>query len=578
MLEFKDKERPVLNSFFVYSNMYETKQYNMQSLMAWVKKTPEVLGIIKRIAVDIVTNIEFSSIKEQLTGRPSPNFKKKIEDNAIVFSKSNFFKQKMIQLVFDWLITGDAYIWLGKLKDSKVKEILDKYNTSYKTDISVKEIIDEDYNGINLLEIVPSTTMFINHDEIKILGYTQVVGVNKRLFNTDEVVHGIFMPLDGKVYGYSPMVSCFGPMNTLSDIESSARNFFNNGGYPDKVFMFPKEMASSPTFKAAEQALEKYKHAESKHGNMLIAGEVEIQDLNTPMDKMEHRQLAVYLTGKIAFAFNMPSNMISSILGVDIKGSSGSSDLEDTGYYRSIEEAQDYWETLLNSQLWNPYFSVDMKFERKFRQDEIRISQARTQNIAAIQFLKGNEFPINEEFYYELLHIPRKYREEGKIKFTQIQLNQETQQEGTQVANKKASDNEDKKKYSEEKKKQQEPQQRNNPPLGKEKGMFQIPFKQFLDEIRRWKLTADSSERIDVEEKDENFIFYLSLPNKVYAASVKKTELTEMDKFELGGKCIAAKRVDENIDLLSKISTKLDTLNTTKLDIISENATNNNNR
>ena len=91
--------------------------------------------------------------------------------------------------------------------------------------------------------------------------------------------------------------------------------------------------------------------------------------------------------------------------------------------------------------------------------------------------------------------------------------------------------------------------------------MFQISFEQFLDEIRRWKFTADSVERIDVEVKEKIFIFYLSLPNKVYVTVINKEDLTEMNKFELISKCIYVRKIDENIELLSTISTKLDILN-----------------
>ena len=119
------KARPFLNTQFVIgANMPEPRSYDLSTLMYWVKRTPECIGIVKRIATDIVTSIDFASVESQKTGRPSEKFQKGIEDRAKVFSRRNNLKRKLLAAVMDMLITGDGYIWRGRSlrRDNKLDE------------------------------------------------------------------------------------------------------------------------------------------------------------------------------------------------------------------------------------------------------------------------------------------------------------------------------------------------------------------------------------------------------------------------------------------------------------------------
>lgn len=461
------KGRPVFNApFFPYSTRMDgfpivggmtPRQFDMKKLMWWIKRTPECIGIGRRIATDIVTNISFVGIEKNLTGRPAKNFKKNKEIKAQEFALRENLKEKLIAGILDWVFTGDAYLWMGKVDqkmvDQKLKEI-------FKEEIKSSKYLDEDDLDVTSIEIVPSSTVEVRHNASQILLYRQEVNGVPREFMPDEIIHAKFMNVDGSPYGFSPMQASGMVVETLGYIKDYATNYFKNGGTPDMIFKLPKEMANSPNFKLIEQTLEKYKNNQHKHGNLLFAGEVEVEKINEWSKDMEFRQLAIYLTGVLAFSFNMPADILSSILGADIKGSASGSDIEDTGYNRNISNAQEYWENLLNTQLFNLSFDVDMRFERTFRQDQIRLAQYRVQNVALAEFLFKHEYPLTDEFFHDTLQIPRKYLTEGEIKREVEEMNAVG---GAFGASPKGANQ---KKYSEAKKAQQKPQERNSSNTG----------------------------------------------------------------------------------------------------------------
>ena len=420
MIELKSI-RPAINSqFFPIGNagyLSTPRNYPIKELMRYIKITPECIGIGKRIVTDIFTSYTFEAIEKKNTGRPSKTFKKDAEDEANIFASNVNLKQKLFTTGLDWVFTGDGYIWTGKIGDEKLKEIANKYYKSY--GIELKEFkaehYDEDYNVLSQLDIIPSTTVEIRHDDEKVLFFRQLVGASFRDFAPDTVVHAKFMNVDGDVYGFSPMRAAGGVIQNLTGIKRFSANYFKQSGMPDVLFKMPKEMVGSPNAKALEETLQKYKENQNR-GNMLIYGEVEIDKINEWNRDMEFRQLAIYLTGVLAFSFNMPADILSAILGTDIKGTSMGSDIEDAGYNRNIENAQEYWENILNSQIFNRFFGVNIRFDRTFRQDQIRIAQYRAMSIPTLEFLFKHEYPVNDEFFNDVLKIPRKYLTEGKIK------------------------------------------------------------------------------------------------------------------------------------------------------------------
>jgi len=461
----ESKERPVINSTYIPAPyMGEPRSLDLDTLVYWVKKTPECIGIIKRIATDIVTEYDFISVASQASGRPNKSFHKKVEEKAHLFAEKNFLRQKLLSAVTDWIITGDAYIWMGKVSEKQISEIAarkyDELGITGDVD-DASTFYDEDWNGINSIEVVPSSMVEIYHDDIKINKYIQKSKTNPendRRFDPDEIIHAKFLDIDGKVYGYSPMESSFTAIKTINAIQDYSYNYFANGVKLDRAWLISGSVNQTYIDKL-ESMLKKYKSVAKARGDLVIAGgdKISVEKLNEASEEMEYRQLAINAVGRLAFAFNMPADILSAILGVDVKGTAMGSDIEDAGYNRNIIQSQKYWENIMNSQLWDK-FKVHMTLERTFRQDQIRQIQYQTQAVTFAEFLFKHEYPVSDEYIHSLLQIPRKFLNEGTIK-REI----EVQMKSPLQAPVKGGNSE---KFADSKKKQQEPQERNNPPIG----------------------------------------------------------------------------------------------------------------
>lgn len=460
------KERPVMNSSVI--NMPytpEPRSMDLRQLIWWIKKTPEAIGIIKRIATDIVTDIQFISAASQSYGRPSNKFHEDIVKKAEVFSAKNNLRQKLIALVIDWLMTGDFYLWVGSLSDDQVKEIAIRHYAEYGIElkeINSKQFYDEDYNGLNAIEVVPSSMTRIEHDENKITSFVQVSKFSPaydRRFTPEQIIHGKFMDIDGSVYGYSPMEASYCSIRIINSIQDYNYYYFENGAKIDRAWKFMGN-PNPEAIKRFREQMDQYTRLKRSHGYLILSGaeKIESESLNEIGEEMEFRQLAIHQVGRLAFAFNMPADILSAILGVDVRGTAVGSDIEDAGYNRNIEQAKLYIEELLNSQLWLPKFKVEMKFERTFRQDQIRQVQYQMQAIPVLEFFFRHKIPVTDQYIYDMLQIPNKHLVKGEMV-------REIEQQ-MPFAMKKPVEGQSQENYKNTKKLQQKPQQENNPPIG----------------------------------------------------------------------------------------------------------------
>ena len=472
-------KRPVINSPYIPSPTHPApRSFDLNTLMYWIKKTPECIGILKRITNDIVTEISFEPIESvRKAGRPPLSQNQSKIDKADYFSKRNNFFSKAQALALDWAATGDNYLWKGGVDNSFVKESALKHYAAF--GIEMKELslsgflegskegdsvfFDEDYNGVSAIEIIPSTQVKIHHDRHRIIKYIQQDKQhpgNPIPFDPDEIIHGKFIDIDGSVYGYSPMEASYTAIRTVNSIQDYGWYYFENGAKIDRVWKFMGN-PNPEYWKKFQENVSQYISVKKSHGHLFAAGaeKIESEKLNEISEEMEYRDLAIHSIGRMAFAFNMPADMLSSILGKDIKPTAGSSDVEDAGYYRNIERSQSYLENIWNTQLWIPFFGVRMHFERTFKQDQIRQIQYMGQTIPVIQFLQKNKFPLKDEYYYNLLQIDKSNLKEGKIEWAEEEEAQPfVMGKGTQGPKREA--------FQESKRQQQKPQQRNNPPRG----------------------------------------------------------------------------------------------------------------
>ena len=125
--------RPVINSNYIPNKSNPApRSFDLNTLMFWIKKTPECIGILKRISNDIVTPVSFTPVEsEKKLGRPSTKQQQNKIDKAVLFSQNNQFRTKDLAGTIDWAATGDNYIWKSFNQDDEVKEIARKHYKSF---------------------------------------------------------------------------------------------------------------------------------------------------------------------------------------------------------------------------------------------------------------------------------------------------------------------------------------------------------------------------------------------------------------------------------------------------------------
>jgi hypothetical protein len=319
----------------------------------------------------------------------------------------------------------------GKTPKEKVKElcnniskkIFEKKERSIKSEMLYNEITKSDsFVGIKKIRHIPATTVSIRNDSYDILQYIQRVGVNTKVFEKDEVIQFNLIPLDGKVYPFSPMEALLSEIYLLWLITQTHVSFFENGGHPDKVFMLPKEIAGSKNHQYLIETLQKYKKIQNKHGSLVFTGELKIEDLQKIENQMEHRELGLYVVGVLAMMYGIPSGRIPFLIGKAANnGDAGG--LADSGYWRKISVWQSKIEELYNKHIFNPYFKLNMYFKRQYKQDEVREVQIEmTKTQVAEQRMRMGIWTRYEVGKY--LDVPPEVIDQAKIEQEEYQKSQ----------------------------------------------------------------------------------------------------------------------------------------------------------
>lgn len=460
-----------------------------KTLMNWIKRTPEAIGILRQIAMDVVTRINFTAIEEQpKKGRPIKNAGKDNEFKARKFSKDNFLKQQLRAAVTEGIALGDAYFWKGKASQDVLKELIRKNYKEFGIKLQETEIetkaLDESYTGQTSLQYIASSTVDIKLDEAgtKIEYYTQriaagygsdtfptgdsspqgtITSKSPRKWKPEQIIHYRFMDMDGKVHGFTPLQSSFPIIKTLGAIKDYHGNYFESAIVPDIIFNFEENDPNTIHHQRMAQMLQEW-WDNKRRGPAITTGKFDVKEFNKWNKDMEFRLLAIYYTGVIAFSVGMPLEKIRAILGGEIKSATGASDISNTDYQRNIYDMQDDWEILLNTQFFNEEFGVNLKFERSAARDEVAEAMRDGQKLNFVSQMfqkdlikKENQVDVLEQ---EFPAIPRNYWNPNP--------EPEIQMGGMMPSSKVLPKGQGQEAYSEEKKKQQEPQQKNKPPMG----------------------------------------------------------------------------------------------------------------
>jgi len=504
MIEAKDiftvagptsKGRPFLNENQMGAlSTSSTFLADKRTLMNWIKRTAECMGILRQISMDIVTRITFTAIEvPKKEGRPVKNAGQDKEAEAAAFAKNNHLKQQLRAAVLEGVALGDGYLWTGKVNKGDMKEIIQKKWKEFGFDLTEQEVeqkaLDEDYVGKKTIQYVASSTMNIELDKsgTKIKSYVQRVNLGlgpqtfpsstirstsqssvansnagaPRKWTPENIIHYRFMEIDGKVHGFTPMQSSFPIIKTLGAIKDYHGHYFESGVVPDIIFNFEDTDSNSVEHEKMRQVLQEWWNNQ-RRSPAVTTGKFKVEKINEWNKDMEFRMLAIYYTGVIAFSVGMPLEKIRAILGGEIKSTSGGSDISNTDYQRNIYDMQDDWENLLNTQFFNEQFGVDLKFERSAARDEVAEVMRDSQKTNWIDQMFKLDW-INEDNRIDFLasqfpSVPKTYWNEKP--------EPEIEMGGMIPSSKALPAGQSSQRLSEDKKKQQKPQAKNNPPTG----------------------------------------------------------------------------------------------------------------
>lgn len=380
-------KRPFINDIPNVTSVTRYSALNANYRLFWkrFRESPELVAVLSTIIIDILGDRpKWTAIDGGPLGR-----NKRLE--AIRFWRSNRGKENIAGMLFDKLLTGDGYIWKGtpeeKEKVRAIRKVLKERYGFNLNDVKMKELIsetmDEDYNVATRMQYVASSTMEILTDDHDVLGYKQTVRGGTTKFSTQEMIHFRHMALNGYVRGFTPVEALTSELILLTLVKGNMLAYMQNGGSPDLAFVLPKEMANSKNHQYMVDVLQKFKGVPNMHGNLVLTGEVGIEQLSgTPKD-MEYKDLALYIASNIAFVYGLPVTRIPYLIGQSAtKGDNGG--ISDSGYWNRISYQQDDLEDLLNSQLFEP-MGWHIEFPRRYKQDEVREAQTASMNADTVQ-------------------------------------------------------------------------------------------------------------------------------------------------------------------------------------------------
>jgi len=439
-----DRHLPLLNSLFLerFSKFNpNSKDNTFKTFMKWARRSPQLIGFLNIIATDMLSDgVEFFPLKKD-SGRNKILRAKKFWDINVGVDVAE-------ETIYDLLINGIGYNWMGKVKDIQLKEFcsqslketmpeIKEGELEFKAERMMKLIKDESPEKlVKKLRHMAASTVSIDSDEYDITGYVQRVGTNTREFSTEEILMFRLMPLDGKIYPFPPMEAIMSEIYLLWLITQNYVSFFENGGKPDNVFILPKELAGSKNHQYLIDTLTKYKKIQNKHGNLVFTGDLTIEKLMEVEQQMENKDLGLYLTSVLAMMYGIPIGRIPFLVGKAASGGDAGG-LADTGYWRKISVWQAKMEGTYNRQLWIPYFGVEMKFGRGYLQDEVRETQnAMQMTSVAEQRLQLGLWTIEEAGSYlkidedviEEAQEQKKQRDEEEMKSQMLNQNLNTDQ------------------------------------------------------------------------------------------------------------------------------------------------------
>lgn len=384
-------KRPLLNSPWLSSTTgatrYPTWNSNNRRFMNFFKSSVELMAPIRTIASDVVGDrpLWFASNGAKLSATEEMKAKK--------FWRDNRGKETAKEVLMDGLVTGQGFWWIGKPDPSLMSKVSDSFTSKFKEKLEVKEFnklkvkMDEELRMPRRFDHVASTTMRVLADSHDVTGYEQTVSGDYAVFSPEEIIHYKYMSVDGDINGFTPILPLVNELVLMFYVKGNMKAYLENGGNPDYLFTLENEKVGQPGYERFEEQLRSFKSLEGRHGTLLATGKTVVEQLNKERRDLEYKELALFITSNIAYAFGIPITRIPYLIGTSAtKGDNGG--MAERGYWNLISEIQDTVEDLLNSQLFEQK-GWSIKFNRKYKQDDMIDAQTMQFNVDSLNNIQA---------------------------------------------------------------------------------------------------------------------------------------------------------------------------------------------
>lgn len=341
-----------------------------------LRQSPELISILEAIVDDVIG----PGASFQYMGRTDSgaNGERSLQE-ARHFWEQN--AETFADALRDQLVVGDMYLYKRQRSEAQVQDAAEdvirsnyKFNFEGMEEYAAKEVVDQmkaDTDMFNIMELrhVPAITVeHIINKHGDITAFKQKVGSHRIELPGDQIMHNQFMGVNGKTYGFTPFLSLFTELDMLANAKNHNAQIFENAGVVNKIFKMPDEGPGEQNFEMVKQTVAKYRELRNKHRDLVLTGNIEIEDMNSIGDTMEFQQLAEYITNVLIMAWGVPPTRI----GTDVGGESRAAQLSHEGYFKRIERLQRKYQAFLNEELFMPVFNCRMEFNSTNTKAEIR--------------------------------------------------------------------------------------------------------------------------------------------------------------------------------------------------------------
>lgn len=353
-----------------------TREYGEDAIFKRIKNSPEIISIMQAVVDDILgSGIKRFNYVGRTDNAENPGARS-VKD-AKQFWMQN--KEVIAEYLMDGMAFGDGYLYKKGLDEEQANQVIRSYvknNYSFEkekyeekaADILLKQAQD-DIEGTEELSVVPASTVLHDIDEFgNIDRYVQRVNGEEYDLDPDRVVHHSYLSLNGQTYGFTPVSAMFAELDMLANAKDYNGVRFDNAAVPNKVFKLPNDGPEGQNFEMVKETVKKYRQLKNKHRDLVLTGDIEIEDLNDTND-VEFKELIQMLQRILVMAWGVPPSRVGGVMGND--GATESA-MAQEGYNKRIKRMQDKHQTILNNQIFEPMFNVRVELNDPDIKSEIR--------------------------------------------------------------------------------------------------------------------------------------------------------------------------------------------------------------